>query len=276
MRLFTKALKLLTIYLLLSTSLLAQNVSIRAVDSYTWIGEEGYIRILCSANIALAGLRVPIKLESTSIIIDSVVFSNLVPSSLFNVYSQLSNANRRGFVQVLPPISGSPPTFYAYDEEIFRIHYRVIPNANEFSVVVDTFYNRFYDAGHWLTDEIEASDALGNRILPEFQSGRIWIQQSTDVKADDNAIPMDFALDQNYPNPFNPSTTIVYSIPTDGYVSLEIFDILGRRVTTLIDEKVAAGQHRLVWSAESEPSGLYFYRLTHSNGSILRKMAIVK
>ncbi len=124
---------------------------------------------------------------------------------------------------MLPPISGSVPTFYAYDEEIFRIHYRVLPNAGEFSVVVDTFYNRFYDAGHWLTDEIEASDALGNRILPEFQSGTIWIQQITDVESDDNAIPMDFALDQNYPNPFNPSTTIVFSVPRDGHVTLEDF-----------------------------------------------------
>ncbi len=276
MRLFTIALKLLAIYLLFSTTLHGQNVSVLVEDSYTSIGEQGYIRILCSANIPLAGLRVPIKLESTSITIDSVVFSSLVPPSLFNVYSQLSNSNRRGFVQVLPPISGSVPTFYAYDDEIFRIYYRVAPNSSDISVVVDTFYNRFYDAGHWLTDEIEASDALGNRILPDFQKGFIWIQQKTDVESDDNAVPTDFTLEQNYPNPFNPSTTIVYSIPKDGRVTLEIFDILGRRLETPIDEKVAAGQHRLVWSAESEPSGLYFYRLTHSGGSILRKMAIVK
>lgn len=276
LRLPAIAIRIFAISLLFTSGLHAQNVSVRAADSYTGPGEQGFIRILCSTNIPLGGLRIPIKLESTSITIDSVVFSSLVPASLFNVHSQLSNSNRRGFVQVLPQISGSPPTFYAYDDEIFRIYYEVVPTANEFSIVVDTFYNRYYDAGHWLIDEIEASDGVGNRILPEFQSGRIWIQQFTDVETGENAIPVDFALDQNYPNPFNPSTTIVFSIPADGHVALEIFDILGRQVETLVDKRLSAGQHRLVWSAENEPSGLYFYRLTHSSGSILRKMAIVK
>ncbi len=276
MRFRATSLQILFVSICMYGNLFSQTVDVWAEDAHTWVGEQGYVRVLCATNVPLAGLRVPIKLESASLTIDSVVFSNLVPPDQFNVYSQLNNINRRGFVQVLPLISGSPPTFYAYNEEIFRIYYRVVPNAIESSVVVDTFYNRFFDAGHWLVDEIEASDGVGNRILPDFASGTIWIQKRTDVESDVNSVPSSFVLEQNFPNPFNPSTTIVFSIPRDGSVKLEILDILGRLVETIIDEKVTAGQHELVWGAENAPSGLYFYRLTHSGGSILRKMAIVK
>lgn len=276
LRLRTILLHFITISVISISGLSAQNVSVRVEDAYSRAGEQGYVRFLCNTNVPLASLIVPVKLLSDDLTIDSVVFSNLVPANLYVLNSQLSNARRRGFVHILPKISDDIATFYAYDEEVFRIYYRVKLSADEGQIPVDTFYNRFYDAGFWITEEIQASDGLGRTIRPDFQSGSIWTDQTTDVDSEAELIPREFALEQNFPNPFNPSTTISFAVPRAGRVTLEIYDILGRKVATLLDENVESGQHSVVWSAESAPSGMYFYKLNHAGGSILRKMAIIK
>jgi len=72
-------------------------------------------------------------------------------------------------------------------------------------------------------------------------------------------------LAQNYPNPFNPTTSISYSLPQDGKVLLQIFNVRGQLVTTLVDQNQAAGDHRINWDAAEQSSGIYFYKL-HWNG----------
>jgi hypothetical protein len=75
-------------------------------------------------------------------------------------------------------------------------------------------------------------------------------------------VPQSLALYQNYPNPFNPSTNISFSITSKSFVSLKIFDVLGRGVATLVSEQMLAGNHTKQWNAEGLPSGVYFYRLS--------------
>lgn len=76
-----------------------------------------------------------------------------------------------------------------------------------------------------------------------------------------DTIPFEFSLEQNYPNPFNPSTTIRFAIPLDAHVSLKIYDILGREVTTLVDGKYRAGNYNVVFDAKDLSNGVYFYRI---------------
>lgn len=73
--------------------------------------------------------------------------------------------------------------------------------------------------------------------------------------------PTTFALDQNFPNPFNPSTTIYYQLPKDSRVGLKVFDLLGREVSTLVNEDRPAGYHDAKWNAANVASGVYFYRM---------------
>jgi photosystem II stability/assembly factor-like uncharacterized protein len=80
-------------------------------------------------------------------------------------------------------------------------------------------------------------------------------------------IPIRFSLGQNYPNPFNPSTTIEFSIPRRGYVTLNVYNILGAEVATLVSQNLSAGTHRVEWYASGSPSGVYFYRLSASGGA---------
>jgi photosystem II stability/assembly factor-like uncharacterized protein len=84
----------------------------------------------------------------------------------------------------------------------------------------------------------------------------------TSVGDREGHLPMVFALEQNYPNPFNPSTTIVFHLPERSFVSLKIFDMLGREVASLVSEEWPAGNYPVRWEAATLPSGVYFYRLS--------------
>ena len=80
----------------------------------------------------------------------------------------------------------------------------------------------------------------------------------------DNQIPEEYVLHQNYPNPFNPTTTIEYAIKEDTYVVLEVFNILGQHIETLVQEEQTAGRYKVMFNGSRLPSGTYFYRLhTH-------------
>lgn len=85
-----------------------------------------------------------------------------------------------------------------------------------------------------------------------------------------------YKLENNYPNPFNPNTTIRYSIPSDGNVSLKVFDVLGREVTTLVAARMKAGSYQSEFNAGNISSGIYFYQLKSDNFSETKKMILTK
>jgi len=97
----------------------------------------------------------------------------------------------------------------------------------------------------------------------------------------DKLIPSTFTLDQNYPNPFNPNTTIRYGLPTASFVELEIINILGRRVKTLVSKTQEAGYHSVIWNGTNNAntevaSGVYFYRMRANGFVAAKKMMIIK
>jgi len=102
------------------------------------------------------------------------------------------------------------------------------------------------------------------------QSGTLWVScwetdsiyvysNFTGLASDPIWTPTDAGLFQNYPNPFNPATTIEYEIPAGAKVTLRVLDVLGREVTTLVNEYQAAGHYQTKWEAGDHPSGIYFY-----------------
>ncbi len=91
-----------------------------------------------------------------------------------------------------------------------------------------------------------------------------------------NNIPQRFALLQNYPNPFNAQTTIKYGIPTSSDVLLEIYDITGRKLETLLSEYQEAGEHQIIWNAGDRPSGIYFYKLKAGEISKTDRCILIK
>jgi hypothetical protein len=95
--------------------------------------------------------------------------------------------------------------------------------------------------------------------------------------ADNTAsIPDVYSINQNYPNPFNAATTIKYGLPENGHVTVEVYDLLGRRVTTLVNEYQDAGYHQVTWNAGRYTSGTYFYRIQANDYSEQKRMLLVK
>ena len=89
-------------------------------------------------------------------------------------------------------------------------------------------------------------------------------------------IPENFKLCANFPNPFNPSTMIVFYLPRNEYVTLKIYDIVGREIETLINGEVPAGEHRLQWNAHGLASGVYLCRMESRDFSETIKMVYQK
>ncbi len=99
---------------------------------------------------------------------------------------------------------------------------------------------------------------------------------TTVLNSNANKVPRMFVLHQNYPNPFNPNTTVEYQIPQQSIVTLRIFDILGREVAVLVNEKKEAGRHSVQWDAARFSSGVYFYALQTGQFRETKRMVLMK
>jgi len=165
-------------------------------------------------------------------------------------------------------------------------------------VLADTFKIKVWTGPFpptsWDLEYVSGED-MGS-VWPGIQIGGWWLE-NTNVIFDDfmvvayedltaidpkiNHVPDGFSLSQNYPNPFNPTTTIDFNLPSGQQVKLVIYDISGREVRTLIDERRGAGLHSVVWDSRDDfgngmPSGVYFYHLTAGNFDATKKLMLIK
>jgi methionine-rich copper-binding protein CopC len=105
---------------------------------------------------------------------------------------------------------------------------------------------------------------------------------ATDAEDDESqVIPNEFRLNDNYPNPFNPTTSIEFELPRSSHVTIEIFNLLGQRVSKLTDEEYPAGSHRVIWNGMSSDghivsTGVYFYRIVAGDFIESKKMLLLK
>ncbi len=107
---------------------------------------------------------------------------------------------------------------------------------------------------------------LGSDLVAGTEgAGVIWKRPLSEMIAfsnvSDRLLAFDFKLEQNYPNPFNPTTNIKYSILKESFVTLKVYDILGKEITTLVNEKKPLGNYSVNFNAINLPSGVYFYRM---------------
>jgi hypothetical protein len=94
--------------------------------------------------------------------------------------------------------------------------------------------------------------------------------------ATSEGIPSGYDLAGNYPNPFNPSTTIEFSLPEDGLVSLKVYNLVGREVASILEQRLPAGVHHVKFDAQNLPSGTYLYRMQAGAFKQTRTMTLMK
>lgn len=105
---------------------------------------------------------------------------------------------------------------------------------------------------------------------------RIDVDLAIDIEPFDDNIPRNYSLSQNYPNPFNSRTVIEYSLQNAGPVIIDIYDLMGRRLETLVNTVQSTGEHSATWDADGYPSGTYFYSIKAGELSETRKMTLLK
>lgn len=125
------------------------------------------------------------------------------------------------------------------------------------------------DPDNAITNEVHEKNNRGWTPLSDFSS-------TVGITPMANTVPEKFELSQNYPNPFNPNTTITFGLKNSGYTSLKIFDVTGREVATLVNEKLNAGSYNVNWDATGFSSGAYFYRLQSSGHLETKKMMLIR
>ena len=124
---------------------------------------------------------------------------------------------------------------------------------------------------------VRAADASTTRTSPFTAPAQLYstTQGLTSIKKDP-PLPVAFALKQNFPNPFNPTTTIEYDLPAASYVTLKVFDLLGREIATLVNGIQQARTYIIPFNASSLSTGVYFYRLHTPTFSQTKKMVLVR
>ena len=153
---------------------------------------------------------------------------------------------------------------------------------------IDVNDNSIVDSLAWNPNSNTSELARGIGFSPDgdiayigtFEVSTARIQKiekiSTKVELIDNSIPNNVKLEQNYPNPFNPTTTIGFTIPSESFVTLKIYNIQGEEVSTLVNENLSSGNYEMNFNGENLSSGMYFYVLKNKNRSISKKMIILK
>lgn len=160
---------------------------------------------------------------------------------------------------------------------------QITPHAHNFEDFLSNMIiadNEYYSSAHY--NQITNAFANHNIIQYEQVSSSMEIlskqqpDNSSNYETNLAEIPLENKLTGNYPNPFNPSSTINYQLKEGGFVSLKVYDILGKEITTLVDENKGAGYYSVDFNAIDLPSGIYFYRIKVKNYIATKKMLLVK
>jgi hypothetical protein len=117
---------------------------------------------------------------------------------------------------------------------------------------------------------------VANQYYQDFSKRLTDAGGTLDINRIGNEVPALYSLEQNYPNPFNPKTNIRYSIPENSFVTLKIFDLLGREIKTLVNQNQISGKYSITFDMSGYASGLYLYKIQAGNFSDTRKMILIK
>jgi len=156
-----------------------------------------------------------------------------------------------------------------------------VPEYNPWSLGYDGYPTITADGKHlfFSSNRNDTNHIHGGRPFFDIYESRLLVDENgdtvTNVKEETNPIKS-IRLYQNYPNPFNPTTVINYQIPNDGFVTLKVYDILGKEVKTLVNEFQAKGKYSLNFDASRLASGIYFYQMRAGNFSSTKKMILTK
>ena len=222
-------------------------------------GETVWVEIVADDAMALGAFQFDLQFDQDAFEVSKIVLGDLLGST-GNAAAGLESATDDGAIRFGAYSMGSNPG--AVGSGVLARVQIVAKTNGEIALSLE---------------DLVATDVLGN-LLP------VTVLSAVET-ADGSMLPEQYALAQNYPNPFNPGTTIRYDVPmnegSDVPVRLEIYDVLGQMVRTLVDAPAAPGSYEVIWSAKDQAgaevsAGVYFYRMVAGDFTMTRKMILLK
>ncbi len=222
------------------------------------------------------------------------------PNNLHSFYQQLISDRHKfkafEFGKYFTVSTNSPDTIFAFARVVDSLPALVASNLTggrvTFTFSIDsTLYNMLAAKQYYLNDLMSGNVYAVNRAsignftmsLAPYQTAVMILADTafiTSVSVPPNVV-LKYNLFQNYPNPFNPTTTISFELPSNGFVTLNIYNVLGQKVATLVDEYRPTGMYKIIWDGRSSAgipvaSGVYFYMLKVNNFIQTKKMLVLK
>ncbi|MCB0727079.1 MAG: T9SS type A sorting domain-containing protein [Ignavibacteriae bacterium] len=194
-------------------------------------------------------------------------------------------------------MSQVPPDALQYPETVYDLIATVDLNENSAPYFIDSgLVSTCNDALCGATScwemypvryRVQAVDVYNDvSVLSDFVNTEAWNtgtgersyegENFSNSSVSSTELPTEYSLKQNYPNPFNPSTNIQYDLPTDNFVTIKIYNVLGKEIATLINENKTAGRYIVSFNASKYPSGIYYYKIKAGSYESIRKMMLIK
>lgn len=199
-----------------------------------------------------------------------VVFTDRVKSFEYTI-ANIDNENRQVVIGLISMVSKELPDLSTGSGPIAELHFTLDNGVNGVELKAIELENPNHSLTYYYNDYSSGRPEVKS-VHPEFTTQ--YVERTS-------TIPTVFALHQNSPNPFNPITAVKYDMPKAGDVQISVFNVLGQRVTDLVNGYQEAGSHEVVWNGKDDggssvASGIYFYRIKTSEFSDTKKMLLLK
>ncbi|MFH2050505.1 MAG: T9SS type A sorting domain-containing protein [bacterium] len=231
--------------------------------------EEGVTAISLNLTSTIESIFLPIRFDTSAIIVDSLIFGAGLPLYM-EKHTQINNSK----AQFTLELSSIAPGMYMAGGDYLLAEIFFTSRNTNITTTFDTLCN---DSLYPFIKTFS-----GSTRTPVTISGQIIIGEPTPVEDyTPGILPEKVELHNNYPNPFNSGTNIQFELPRRANIRLDIYNILGQRIKTLINKQFPAGLHIVSWDGTNEnnwsaPSGIYFYRLSGEDFSIVKKMILLQ
>jgi len=224
----------------------------------------------------MAALDLPLEF-SEGVTLEEVIFTGTRSENFDFATAKIDNENNIVVLGMIPMVYGENTDLTPGKGEIARLVFRVDDLSLE-TLELNTVTLEGHSPMFVYTEVINGE---GRTMVSSPEFSGIIVALADGTQEEPAAVPATFALKQNAPNPFNPTTRIAFDLPAASHVTLEILNVLGQKVKTLVNEYQEAGSHSVIWDGRNDygsatASGIYFYRIKAGENQDVKKMMMLK
>jgi hypothetical protein len=226
-------------------------------------------------NVAMTAMDLPLKF-SEGVTLVGVSFDGTRSENFDLKVAKIDNDNNTVVIGLIPMVYGEKPVLEPGSGVIANLEFSITdPTVEDIEIETTSMENPSHDLMFVYSDEERNLVDL----QPEFANISVALSEVGGNSS--SMLPVKYDLKQNAPNPFNPTTVLSYDLPKASHVSLEVYNVLGQNVKTLVDTYQEAGTNSVMWDGTDNggtqvASGLYFYRLTADGFQATKKMMMLK